>query len=250
MIASSPEGYANYLTVQGDNPVYSAGNIALALVQNPNITQFGTVDRWKVVGRTVKNLELNKGVQIFARGNFGKGYAISNAYDISQTVGRDLRKVELKDGLDEMGKALVAVMNYSLVPLVSDAELPAPAFYDHNKLELAINPNYPEGETFAALAAEVAQSRFHNRGKNIYYDRKESELDAESVSYLLCRRFGIDRDLPDLSGVTELYNGWTAPEIRQALSGVQDMSKSIGGSIEKSIAPPNWTRGNPHRSGR
>lgn len=247
MITASPEGYANYLLVQGENPVYSAGNIALAIVQNPNITQFGTAERWKALGRTVKNLELNKGIQIFSRGSFGKGYAISSAYDISQTVGRDLKSMTLKEGSEEMAKALTTVMNYSLVPLESDPELPTPAYYDSVKLELVINPNYPEAEAFSAIAAEVAQSRFHNRGKNIYYNRKESELDAESVSYLLCKRFGIDRDLPDLSVVTDLYNGWTAPEIRQALSAVQDMSKSIGGSIEKHLVPPNRSRSNMHR---
>lgn len=48
-ISSNPDAYARYLEIQGDNPLYSAGNIALAMVQNPNITQFGTVERWKTL---------------------------------------------------------------------------------------------------------------------------------------------------------------------------------------------------------
>ena len=52
-ISSNPDAYARYLEIQGDNPLYSAGNIALAMVQNPNITQFGTVERWKTLGRKV-----------------------------------------------------------------------------------------------------------------------------------------------------------------------------------------------------
>ena len=131
-----------------------------------------------------------------------------------------------------------------------DHDLPEPAYYDHNKLVIAANPNFGEAETFAALAAEVALSRIHNKGKNIHYTRKENELDAQSVSYLLCKRFGIECEMPDLSNLTDIYNGWTAPEIRQVLSYIQDMSKQIGGSIDKSITPQPHSRGNMRRPAR
>lgn len=250
LIVSSPESYAAYLNVQGNNPVYSAGNIALAMVQNPNVTQFGTVDRWKALGRSVRDIEKNNGIQIFAKGSFGKGYSISNAYDISQTVGRDVTPKIIDPESPEMETALTTIMNYSQVPIVPDENLTVPAYYDSTKLELAVNPRCSFAETFPVLTAEVAHSRFHNKGKNIYYDRKDCELDAESVSYLLCKRFGIQCDTPDVSRVTDLYNGWTASEIRQALSSIQEMSKSIGGSIDKNITPPSRTRSNMHRPGR
>ena len=97
-ISSNPDAYARYLEIQGDNPLYSAGNIALAMVQNPNITQFGTVERWKTLGRSVPEGERGKGVQIFSRASFGKGYSLVSAYDISQTTGREIKKPVLQDG--------------------------------------------------------------------------------------------------------------------------------------------------------
>lgn len=249
-IISSPENYAAYLEVQGANPMYSAGNIALAMVQFPGISQIGTAERWKVLGRTVLDSEKSNGIQIFARGSFGKGYGIANAYDITQTFGREIAPVKVAEGSKEMESALTTVMNYSLVPIEIDHDLPEPAYYDHNKLVIAANPNFGEAETFAALATEVALSRIHNKGKNIHYTRKENELDAQSVSYLLCKRFGIECEMPDLSNLTDIYNGWTAPEIRQALSYIQDMSKQIGGSIDKSITPQPHSRGNMRRPAR
>ena len=45
-----------------------------------------------------------------------------------------------------------------------------PAFYDEGKLELAISPNYPDGEAFGAIATEVAHSRFHAKGANTHYN--------------------------------------------------------------------------------
>ena len=65
-ITTNPQSYLKYLELQGDNPGYSAGNIALAMVQNPDITQFATKDRWKSLGRSVNELETNRGVKIFA----------------------------------------------------------------------------------------------------------------------------------------------------------------------------------------
>lgn len=249
-IVSSPQTYEAYLEIQANNPLYSAGNIALAYVQNPNISIIGTPERWKNVGRTVKEAEKNKGLQIFAKGTFSKGYTISNAYDISQTTGRDLETVKIEQGSKEMDAALTTVMNYSPVPIVADAEMTVPAYYDTQRLELAINPNAEIGEAFSAIVAEVAHARIHNKGKNIDYNRQECALDASSISYLVCKRFGIRCEMPDASAVTDLYAGYTAPQIRLALSYIQDMSKSIGGSISKNIEPQNKGRANMYRSTR
>ena len=72
-ITSNPEAYARYLEMQGDNPSYSAGNIALVMFGNPEATVFGTRDRWKTLNRSVMDSEKNNGVKIFARSPMGRG---------------------------------------------------------------------------------------------------------------------------------------------------------------------------------
>lgn len=249
-IASNPAAYARYLDMQGENPMYSAGNIALVMVQNPDATQIATADRWKAMGRTVLEVEKNNGVQIFSRSTFGKGYTLANAYDISQTFGREIKRQVLKPDSPEMEKALTALLNFSVVPVVIDNEIGIPAWYDSRNMELAIQPDFPDAESFAAIAAEVAHSRFHAKGATPGYSHEESDLDAHSVSYILCKRFGIERSIPELSNLQELYEGWDAQDIRQALTSIQDMSKQIGGSIERSIAPQQHSRGNMRRPSR
>lgn len=234
-ITTKPEAYARYLEVQGDNPAYSAGNIALVRIQLPEATVFGTRDRWKTLNRSVLDAEKDKGAKIFARSPFGKGYILADAYDVSQTQGRDLKKIVLQDDSKEMESALATVLNYAVVPVVPDRDLPVAAFYDQKNMELAINPDFPDGEAFAAIAAEVAHSRFHAKGAVPGYNRDEYDLDAQSVSYLLCRRFGVERELPDVSGVAELYEGLDAQERRYALDSIQDVSKKMGRSIEKNL---------------
>ena len=61
-ITSNPEAYARYLEMQGDNPSYSAGNIALVMFGNPEATVFGTRDRWKTLSRSVMDSEKSNGV--------------------------------------------------------------------------------------------------------------------------------------------------------------------------------------------
>jgi hypothetical protein len=102
-------------------------------------------------------------------------------------------------------------------------------------MELAVNPNFPDGEAFSAIAAEVAHSRMHGKGVFAGYNRDECNLDAQSVSYILCRRYGIDRPMPDTASLPELYEGWDAQERRHALDSIQDMSKKMGRSIDKNL---------------
>ncbi|MGN0978777.1 MAG: hypothetical protein ACI4PT_00410, partial [Candidatus Avoscillospira sp.] len=119
-ITSNPEAYARYLEMQGDNPTYSAGNIALAMLQNEKATIFSTRERWKTLNRSVIDTEANKGMKIFARSTLGKGYSLSDAYDVSQTQGRELKHFQLQDDTKEMENALATLLNYAVVPVNSD----------------------------------------------------------------------------------------------------------------------------------
>ena len=234
-ITSKPEAYARYLDMQGDNPSYSVGNIAVVMLALPQATVFGTRDRWRSLNRSIVSGEENKGAKIFARGPMGRGYTLADAYDVSQTQGRDLKHPALKADSKEMDTALKTVLNYSVCPVTIDKELTVPAFYDSTRMELAVNPDFPDHEAFAYIAAEVAHSRMHAKGVNAGYNRTECDLDAQSVSYILCRKFGVERPMPDTSAVPELYEGWDAQERRQALDSIQDMSKQIGRSIDKNL---------------
>ena len=97
--------------------------IALAMLQKPEVTQFGTREKWKTLGRSVKDAEVKNSFQIFSRASFGKGYILAPAYDVSQTYGREVRAISLADGSPEMEKALSTVLNYAVVPVVLDQGL-------------------------------------------------------------------------------------------------------------------------------
>lgn len=235
MIATDPEQYLRYLTMQGNNPAYSAGNVAIILAGMKEATVFGTRDRWQSMGRFILPEEQDRGVKIFARDARTKAYALTDAYDVKQTQGRDLKHHALREGSPEMSSALKTLLNYSKAEPTIDREMDAPAFFDEEKKELAVNPDYPDGEAFASIAAEVALSRFHDKGYNRDYSWARYELDAQSVSYILCRRFGVEPKAPNLERLTERFEGMDAQEAKAVLDKIQDMSKQIGRSIDLNI---------------
>ena len=237
--------------MQGDNHSYSPGNIALVMYQQPDFTRFCTQDRWRTLGRTVKDVSREDSAQIFARPSFGKGYTLVDAYDISQTQGKPIPSTPpLENDSKAMEQALTTLLNYAVVPIVADRSCPVPARYDSQKLELIINPEHDDQTLFASIATEVAHSRIHAKGANSAYDRADCDLDAQSVSYLICRRFGVQRDLPDMKNLSFLYDGWNAPDRRMALDNIQNMSKQIGGTIERNIIPQTKGRIQTHQAVR
>lgn len=248
-IVTDPDTYLRYLTMQGDNPTYSAGNVAIALVGLPDgATMFGTVERWQSLHRTV--MEGADGVKIFARDQRSKQYVLADAYDVSQTRGQEMKQTVFEDNSKEMASALETLLNFSKAKPVTDKSLDAPAYYDEEKKELAINPDYPDGEAFASIAAEVALTRFHDKGFNRDYSWAKYELDAQSVAYVLCRRFGIEPKTPNMERLAERFEGMTPTEARAVLDGIQDMSKQIGRSIEKSLEEKQRSRAAVRRPAR
>lgn len=109
----------------------------------PQATIFATRDRWKTLNRSVMEAEKGKGTKIFARSPMGRGYTLADAYDISQTQGREIKQTVLRDDTKDMETALSTVLNYAVVPVVIDEELPVAAFYDQRNMELAVNPTFP-----------------------------------------------------------------------------------------------------------
>lgn len=235
MIATDPEQYLRYLTMQGDNPAYSAGNVAIILAGMKGATVFGTRERWQSLGRFVLPEEQDRGVKIFARDARTKAYALADAYDVSQTQGRDLKHRVLREGGPEMSSALETLLNYSKAKSMIDKDMEAPAFFDEERKELAINPDYPDGEAFASIAAEVALTRFHDKGYNPDYSWARYELDAQSVAYILCRRFGVEPKTPNMERLAERFEGMSPDECKGVLDKIQDMSKQIGRSIDLNI---------------
>ena len=237
-IIEDPEKFARYLTMQGDNPSYSAGNVALASSEEISLCSV-PAPQGEDSARSIPSSSPHR--------NRCAGLRRGPQNSFNETQGRELRTTQLRDNTEAMDAALTALLNFAPVQVVADENLSAGAYYDPRKMTLAVNPGYSDSQAFAAIASQIAQARFHDRGFNPEYSREGCELSAQSVAYILCRRFGIQCDLPDLTGLEKRFKGWEADDRLNVLKGIQGMSRQIGGSIERTIAPPQ--RKAPARSG-
>ena len=251
-ITSSPAQYQKYLALQSDNIGCSVGNVALTMFQLDGATRIGPISFWHEQGRYVRDDAMKSGAKVFVPSNKQRqGYLMGDYYDVSQTTGRPMKEqAPLTSDSARMDNALASLMNYCPVAIVEDRELTVPARYHENNLALAINPDYEKAEVFAALATEITYARIHNKGRNTSFDRETYQLDAESVGYMVCRRFGVDCPIPQAKEVAQLYDGYEPAERSDALEELRKTARNIGDGIDRGIQPRQQERSRRHMGAR
>lgn len=245
-ITNDPAQYEKYLALQGDNIGCSVGNVALTMFQLDGATKIGPISYWHEQGRYVRDDAMKNGAKVFVppRNSQRRGYLMGDYYDVSQTTGRPLKETTpLTSDSARMDNALTSLMNYSPVDIMEDTYIEVPAHYDERTMVLAVNPNYEKTEVFAALATEITYARIHDKGRNTGFERENYRLDAESVGYMVCRRFGVDCPMPKAHEVAKLYEGYEPADRSDALEQIRKTAKNIGDGVERGIQPRQPERG-------
>lgn len=211
-VTSEPGAYLHYLDTQAINPRYSASNVMLAMAQNPEITYINSLEVWNRLGRSVNRDE--NGMKICVSDTYVKdgreyhGYKIGRVFDISQTHGKaGVPALSLKDNTPEMDAALRRLLDSSPVPVVTSSTMYQDAVYDPKTQSITVSSRLIDSKIFAALSREIVHAGIHDHGRYPYYTREDCAMDAESVSYMLCRNFGVDTPQPDVSRVAQVFDG-------------------------------------------
>lgn len=245
-VTTNPDLYTQFLVLQADNIGLSPGNIALAMTQLTNPTKMGTTDYWHSQGRFVMDEEMQKGAKVFvpSRNPSFRGYLMGNYYDVTQTTGKPMKDPPpLTEGA-KMDAALSAILDTSPVGFVEDNELKAPVRYDERDCVLRVNTTYCTEAVFAALATEISYARIHNRGQNRDYERESFQLTAESIGFMVCRRFGVDCPLPNSDRVAQAYEYYEPEDRGKALDFMRQTARNMGDTVDKSIQPRKQELGN------
>lgn len=243
-VTAQPEVYLRYLEVQAEHPQYSASNILLVLAQNPEITQVNSLERWNKLGRTVKREENGLKIRVSDRyikdGHEYRGYKVGRVFDVSQTTGkgRPPAKTVLADNSPQMDAALRKLLDISPVKVITNTTMRTDAFYEPTEQEISVSSQLTDGQTFAALAREIVHAKIHNHGQYPYYSREDCKLDADSVSYMLCRNFGIPQNRPDASRIAALNDGLEPQDRRSVLDNLQQIFRQMQGDIQREVTPP------------
>lgn len=242
-LTTDPAAYRAYLDLQAANPAVSPGNLALVWAENPAAAMVCTMNRWNSLGRNVTKGE--SGIKVIVpqkyrdgRGILRTGYDVGRVFDVSQTHGARLKPpIRLVDGTPEMEKAIRALVSSSPVPIEPLDGFVDGSFYDSHDKKILIDAALPDGAQLAALTTEIAHARLHAAYQG-EYSRDLCSTDAESVGYLVCKRFGVAAEPPAADNLDALYGAMPTDDRRAALEYNQDLSKFLMDRVEKELSPP------------
>lgn len=264
--------YAEYLSAMSKFHRYSYGNVLLIYAQCPHATHVASYGRWKkVFGRQVRRGE--KGISILAPCPYKRfaaqeqkdpdtgatlygpdgaplteprliqavRFRIETVFDVSQTEGRELPSLGVSEltgdvtGYQTIYDRLTAC---SPVP-VGYEQIPrgAKGFFSPLEQRIALQPGMSQVQTIKTLVHEIAHAKLHDPARQDPEGpkkRREKEVEAESVAYVVCQHFGIDTSDYSFGYVA----GWSRrKELEELKASLQTIRKAAN-EIICAIEPP------------
>lgn len=236
--------FRGYLETQTKFDRYSVTNALLILAQMPQATQLKDFDAWKDAGATIKRHQ--KGISILEPGeeyrrddgSIGTSYNVKKVFDISQTTAR--ARAQPAVSVDER-LLLKALIHRPPVPIQMADELPgnAGAIYDHDQQAIFVRRGMEAPDLFRCVSVALARAEIAaTRGD---YTPAEVAFPAYCVSYMLCRKNGIDVSGYDFSQFPDSLREADAQGIREVLGEIRDtahdISARMGRVLEQNRAP-------------
>lgn len=222
--------FRSYLDVQARFNRYSATNALLIYAQMPLATQLRDFDGWKKFGAFIK--KQGKAISILEPGKeyerkdggVGVSYDVKKVFDVSQTNARTRVQptVQMDDRL-----LLQALIHNPPVPIQTVDELPngRGALYDHAQQVIFVRRGMDAHSIFRSISLELAHAELGAGSES--YDRDSAAFPAFCISYLLCRKNGIDVSNYRFDTLPEDLRAGDAQSIRAALSEIRDTAEKI-----------------------
>lgn len=221
------EQFKSFLDMMSKFHNYSLNNIHLLKMQNPNVSQVASFNKWKTdFDRTVKKgskaLKIWVPYQVKTKISANQNelsfspsenemeekevtvtrFKLGNVFDVSQTEGKELPKAineltgDVKD-YEDLYRAAKAVSMDNQVP-ISFEEIKREStngYYSPDENRIVISKGLKgQEQILKTIFHEMAHADLH-RGSNAQYgddQYRKQELQAESVAYVVANHFGFD----------------------------------------------------------
>ena len=266
------DSYAQYITAMAKFHHYSFGNALLILFQCPHATNVAGYGTWELLGRHVKYGE--KGIMILAPCNFraslerekidpltgqallgpdGKPltekvkispnrFKIAHVFDLSQTEGRELPQIgvsELTGDVSDYTGIYDRLTAISPLPVVQeDFQRTAKGYTSFMENRIVVKPGMSQVQTIKTLVHEIAHAKLHRPDDILAIpapgEKRQKEVEAESIAYVVCQHFGIDTSDYSLAYVAGWSKGKELTELKASLNVIH----ATAGEIIDAISPP------------
>lgn len=228
--------FQQYLDTQSRFDRYSVRNTLLIMEQKPDAVKIGDKGFWREQGFYTRKQERDNPILIvepseaFLRddGKLGQYYNAKEVYDISQTTAKLKQSPPRPRDMSLLLKALI----YKRPAEITTVEgFPYEAQYQPDGNEILVQADMELPDVFRSLSKELAHAELADKDENYSYDT--ADFKAKCVSYMLCKKNGIDTERIDVSTLPEEYANMEAAEIIGELSSIRDTANDISGRMAK-----------------
>ena len=225
-----------YLDVQSRFDRYSVSNALLITAQKPDATRLCDSKQWQKLGAFIKKGE--KGITILEPSNeytkkdntVGVSFNAKKVFDVSQTTAKVKAYPERKNDFPKMVTALVKTSPVT-VNINNDLPEDVKAIYSPENKSILIRQGMDGADIFRALSYEIAMARADNGN----FNRDDNKTHAYCVSYIICKRNGVEPNKPDVD--MKPFDEKDSKTIRAELSKIRDEANNIGTVIDKALEP-------------
>ena len=255
------EKWKNFLQVQSQFHNYSFNNAMLIFLQRPDATRVAGFNTWKnKFERTVMRGEKGIGILAPVPYKYEKDVEILNketgqkelqkktvegirfkkvtVFDVKQTEGKELPEIcrELQGNSISASQVVKAIKEVSDVPVVEKAiESGAKGYYSRMENIIAYKEGMSMDQNAKTLIHEYAHSQLHSTEASALLDRATKEVQAESVAYIVCNRFGIETSEYSFEYLASWSSGKDLKELKESFDLIQKTSNKIIEKIENAI---------------
>ena len=230
-----------YLDVQSRFPLHSARNAILIGEQCPDAQRVGGYKEWASQG--IEILEEEKRLPIIILepgkayrredGSVGQNFFAKEVFDVSQTTARDEAQPQVNYDERLLLKGLIAS---SPAPIHATEELPQGqgALYAPEQNAILVKKGMDAPDIFRCVSLEVANVQLARNREG--YSREAEGYKAYAVSYMLCKRYGVDAQEYDISRLDGVLQGQDPKEVvPAALTDMRDTFKELNGRMARAM---------------
>jgi antirestriction protein ArdC len=259
--------YLHYLRAMSQFHHYSARNVLLILLQNPDATQVAGYTTWqRNFHRQVKHGEkglvilgytpIKRQVDVPQKDSLGNLVMNSDGtlatqrqtkvipsfkpmyvFDVSQTDGEPLPQLvtTLSTSVERYQEFVETLISLSSCP-VSFEDVPhgAHGYFSPAEQKIVVQKDMSESQTIKTLVHEIAHSRMHNENEpNLTYNREEVE--AESMAFVVCNHLGIDTSDYSFPYIATWASGKEVKELQASLDRIQKAATTFIDQIDEAM---------------
>ena len=169
-----------------------------------------------------------------------------SVFDVAQTEGKELPELEVKelsDSVEDYENFMQALTEVSPVPIeFEEIEGGAKGYFSQSTHRIAVQEGMSQSQTLKTAIHEVAHAKLHDRELNKGIDdvehkgRSRKEVEAESVAYTVCQRFGIDTSDYSFGYIAGWSSGREMTELKASLDTIRRTASEIITGIEHELS--------------